>query len=211
MVIIYLFPRLGFVVAAKNSCCSSRSPKSLVSGQSLQLSNSNASVSRSISFCFLASLLKKALLPGPPAPAEFIIVTPFIIAIPRLVRDTLAGFVKWLHLYKILIRQRPHKNNCCSTWNPESLASGQSLQLSNSKASVCFRDPPPGGSLLLPPHVLLRSARLLRDTLAGFVTWLRLYTILIRQRPHKNSCSTVPGFRAKLAALEQQSLCLEAH
>ena len=27
--------------------------------------------------------MKKALLPGPPAPAEFIIVTPFIVAIRR--------------------------------------------------------------------------------------------------------------------------------
>ena len=71
VVIIYLFPSLGFVVAAvlrpKNSCCSSWNPESLASGQSLQLSNSEAFVSSPISFCFLTSLLKKALLPGPPA------------------------------------------------------------------------------------------------------------------------------------------------
>ena len=49
----------------------------------MQLSNSKASVSRPISFSFLASLLKKALLPGPPARWEFIIVTQVIIAIRK--------------------------------------------------------------------------------------------------------------------------------
>ena len=36
-----------------------------------------------------------------------------------LVRDTLAGFVKWLRLCKVLVRQRL-QNSCCSSWIPAS-------------------------------------------------------------------------------------------
>ena len=72
-----LWPCLGFVEAQE-----SRVP--VASGQSLQPSNGKASVSRPISFCFVRSLQKKALLPGASwAGRELIIATPFIIAIRR--------------------------------------------------------------------------------------------------------------------------------
>ena len=53
----------------KNSCCSSWNPASLASCHNLQLSNTKAFGLRPIASCFPNSLLKKALLLGPPRPA----------------------------------------------------------------------------------------------------------------------------------------------
>ena len=87
MVIIYLFPCLGLIVATalrpKNSCCVSWNPASPGFRPKLAALEQQSLCLEPISFCFRTSLLKKALLPGPRAPAQFIIVTPFIIAIRR--------------------------------------------------------------------------------------------------------------------------------
>ena len=49
----------------------------------------------------------------------------------------------------------------------------------------CFWEPQPGGSLLIPAHLLFRPGGFVRDTRAGFVKWLRLYKVLVRQRPQE--------------------------